>query len=54
MQIKDVFEFYQEYIKPTYAEIESKRNQISIELLFETYESFDHLKRFYFRSRKLK
>lgn len=47
MQIKDVFEFYQEYIKPIYAEIEAKRNQIPVELLFETYASFDHLKRFY-------
>jgi len=47
MQIKDVFKFYQEYVKPIYAEIEAKRNQIPIELLFETYASFDHLKRFY-------
>jgi len=47
MQIKDIFTFYQEYIKPIYAEIEAKRNQIPVELLFETYASFDHLKRFY-------
>ena len=47
MQIKDIFIFYQEYIKPIYAEIEAKRNQIPVELLFETYASFDHLKRFY-------
>ena len=47
VQVKDVFEFYQEYIKPIYSEIEAKRNQLPIELLFETYASFDHLKRFY-------
>lgn len=47
MQIKNIFQFYQEYIKPIYAEIEAKRNQIPVELLFETYASFDHLKRFY-------
>ena len=47
MQIKDVFEFYQKYTKPIYAEIEAKRNQIPVELLFETYASFDHLKRYY-------
>jgi len=43
MQIKDVFEFYQEYIKPIYAEIEAKRNQIPVELLFETYASSEQL-----------
>lgn len=47
MKITDVFKFYQDYIKPLYAEIEAKRNQIPVELLFETYASFDHLKRFY-------
>ena len=47
MQVKDVFKFYQEYIKPIYSEIEAKKNQLPIELLFETYASFDHLKRFY-------
>ena len=47
MQVQDVFKFYQEYIKPIYSEIEAKRNQLPIELLFETYASFDHLKRFY-------
>ena len=47
MTIKEVFEFYQEYIKRIYSEIEAKRNDIPVELLFETYASFDHIKRFY-------
>ena len=47
MTIKEVFEFYEQYVKPIYSEIEAKRNNIPVELLFETYAAFDHLKRFY-------
>jgi hypothetical protein len=47
MNIKEVFEFYEEYVKPIYSEIEAKRNNIPVELLFETYAAFDHIKRFY-------
>ena len=47
MSIKEVFEFYEQYVKPIYSEIEAKRNNIPVELLFETYAAFDHLKRFY-------
>lgn len=47
MNIKEIFEFYEQYIKPIYSEIEAKRNNIPVELLFETYAAFDHLKRFY-------
>ena len=47
MNIKEIFEFYEQYVKPIYSEIEAKRNNIPVELLFETYAAFDHLKRFY-------
>lgn len=47
MNIKQVFEFYQQYVKRIYSEIEAKRNNIPVELLFETYAAFDHIKRFY-------
>ena len=47
MNIKEVYQFYQDFVKPIYSEIEAKDNQIPIELLFETYASFDHIKRFY-------
>ena len=47
MNIKDVYQFYQDFVKPIYSEIEAKENEIPIELLFETYASFDHIKRFY-------
>ena len=45
MNIKEIFEFYEQYVKPIYSEIEAKRNNIPVELLFETYAAFDHLKR---------
>jgi len=44
---KDVFIFYQEYVKPLYCEIEARNNTLPVELLFEIHSSFDHLKRFY-------
>ncbi|MBB5022851.1 hypothetical protein [Desulfurispira natronophila] len=47
MKIKDVYRFYQDYIKPIYSEIEARQNDIPVELLFETYASFDHIKRYY-------
>jgi hypothetical protein len=47
MKIKEVYLFYQDFVKPIYSEIEAKDNKIPIELLFETYASFDHIKRFY-------
>jgi len=47
MNIKEVLQFYQNFVKPIYSEIEAKDNKIPIELLFETYASFDHIKRFY-------
>lgn len=47
MEIKEVYEFYQEFVKPIYSEIEARWNDIPVELLFETYAAFDHLKRFY-------
>lgn len=45
MQEKDVFQFYQDLIKPLYSEIEAEGNQIPVELLFEIHAAFDHLKR---------
>jgi len=47
MQVNDVYEFYQEFVKPIYSEIEARWNDIPVELLFETYAAFDHLKRFH-------
>jgi hypothetical protein len=44
---KEVFVFFQEYVKPLYCEIEAKNNTLPVELLFEIHASFDHLKRFY-------
>lgn len=44
---KDVFLFYQDYVKPLYCEIEARNNTLPVELLFEIHASFDHLKRFY-------
>ncbi len=45
--VKDVFVFYQEYVKPLYCEIEARNNTLPVELLFEIHASFDHLKRFH-------
>ncbi|HED38388.1 MAG TPA: hypothetical protein ENI76_09140 [Ignavibacteria bacterium] len=45
--VKDVYIFYNEYIKPIYSEVEARDNQLPIELLFEVHAAFDHLKRFY-------
>ena len=47
MDPKELFIFYNKYIKPIYSEIEARSNSLPIELLFETYSSFDHLKRYY-------
>jgi len=47
MKIEEVYRFYQELVKPIYSEIEARWNVIPVELLFETYASFDHIKRFY-------
>lgn len=44
---KQVYEFYQEFVKPIYSEIEARWNDIPVELLFETYAVFDHLKRYH-------
>jgi len=43
----DVYQFYNETVKPLYCEIEAQGNDIPVELLFETYAAFDHLKRIY-------
>lgn len=47
MTEKQVYEFYQEFVKPIYSEIEARWNDIPVELLFESYAAFDHLKRFH-------
>lgn len=41
----DVYQFYQDYIKPLYCEIEAEGNELPVELLFEIHAAFDHLKR---------
>jgi hypothetical protein len=46
-EIKDVYVFYQDYVKPLYCEIEARNNSLPIELLFEIHAAFDHLKRIY-------
>lgn len=47
MNERDVYSFYQEFVKPIYSEIEARWNDIPVELLFESYAAFDHLKRFH-------
>lgn len=44
---KDVYQLYNDIVKPLYCEIEAQGNDIPVELLFETYAAFDHLKRIY-------
>ena len=45
--IKELFQFYSCRVKPIYAEIEASNNLLPVELLFEVFAAFDHLKRFY-------
>lgn len=47
MSLKDVYSFYQDYVKPLYCEIEARGNELPVELLFEIHAAFDHLKRFH-------
>lgn len=46
-EVKDVYVFYQDYVKPLYCEIEARNNSLPVELLFEIHAAFDHLKRIY-------
>lgn len=46
-QAKEAFEFYREYVKPLYCEIEARDNTLPVELLFEIHAAFDHLRRFF-------
>lgn len=46
-QAKDAFEFYREYVKPLYCEIEARDNTLPVELLFEIHAAFDHLRRYF-------
>nr|WP_320010814.1 hypothetical protein [uncultured Desulfobulbus sp.] len=46
-QVKDVFAFYVDYVKPLYCEIEATNNALPVELLFEIHAAFDHLRRIY-------
>jgi len=36
MNIKEVYQFYQDFVKPIYSEIEAKDNKSTIELFFKT------------------
>jgi hypothetical protein len=45
MTEKDVYKFYNEKVKILYSEIEARNNSLPVELLFEIYSAFDHLKR---------
>ncbi len=45
--MKEVFVFYQDFVKPLYCEIEARNNSLPVELLFEIHAAFDHLKRSY-------
>lgn len=45
MTQKELFLFYNDYVKPLYCEIEAKGNELPVELLFEIHAAFDHLKR---------
>lgn len=46
-QVKDVFIFYRDFVKPLYCDIEARDNILPVELLFEIHAAFDHLRRFY-------
>ncbi|MBD5441356.1 MAG: hypothetical protein HDR33_10205 [Treponema sp.] len=43
----EVYQFYNDYVKTSYSEIEAKGNALPVELLFEINSAFDHLKRFH-------
>lgn len=45
MVVKDVFQYYNDCVKPLYCEIEARNNKLPVELLFEIHAAFDHLKR---------
>lgn len=45
MTEKDVYRFYNEFVKVIYSEIEARNNTLPVELLFEVNSAFDHLKR---------
>jgi len=45
MTEKEVYFFYNDKVKLIYSEIEGRNNSLPVELLFETYSAFDHLKR---------
>lgn len=47
MKEKELYSFYNESIKPLYCEIEARNNTLPVELLFEIFSAFDHLKRFH-------
>ncbi|HCL56351.1 MAG TPA: hypothetical protein DHW82_05005 [Spirochaetia bacterium] len=49
---KDLYTFYNNYIKPIYCEIEARENEIPTELLFEIHSAFDHIKRIYIDNQK--
>ena len=50
MIVKDVFQFYDDSLKPLYSETEARDNSLPVEVLFEIHSAFDHLKRFYVSS----
>lgn len=43
----EIYQFYNDYVKTSYSEIEAKGNALPVELLFEINSAFDHLKRFH-------
>ena len=45
MTEKDVYVFYNDKVKILYSEIEALNNTLPVELLFEVFAAFDHLKR---------
>ena len=47
MTEKEVYQFYNDYVKIAYSEIEAAGNKLPVELLFEIHSAFDHLKRFH-------
>lgn len=49
--IVEVYQFYNNRLKPLYVEIEA-RNKIPVELLFEIHAAFDHMKRIYVEGEK--
>lgn len=51
--LEELFEYYNNYFKPPYTNIEARGNTIPAEILFEIHSSFDHIARHYVKGEEL-